>query len=139
MGIVIDSSVFIEHERHDIDIGSLTAGREHEKFYISVITASELLHGLHRAVSERIRARREWFIGFILEKWPVLPIDFATAQVHARIWAELDSRGKLIGPHDLWIAASCLANGHTITTSNVREFRRVPGLSVEEWTRSSRG
>ncbi|MBM4039799.1 MAG: type II toxin-antitoxin system VapC family toxin [Planctomycetes bacterium] len=138
MGIVVDSSVFIEHERLRLDIRSLTAGREHEAFFLSVITASELLHGLHRATDPAVRARRAALIEFILREWPVLPIDLATAQVHSSVWAELESRGTPIGAHDLWIAASCIANGHRVTTANVREFRRVPGLVVEEWSRSAR-
>lgn len=41
--------------------------------------------------------------------------------------------GKVIGPNDLWLAATCLAQGLTMVTANVREFSRVPGLSVEVW------
>jgi len=137
VGIVIDSSVFIEHERHGLDIRSLTAGREQETFFISVITLSELMHGLHRAQEPTVQSRRAALIGLIRQEFPVLSIDPATALVHAEVWAELESRGTPVGAHDLWIAASCIANGHRVTTSNVREFRRVPGLSVEVWSRAS--
>ena len=47
--------------------------------------------------------------------------------------AELASTGKMIGPHDLWIAAACIAHGLTLVTANVREFQRVPGLAIESW------
>jgi tRNA(fMet)-specific endonuclease VapC len=43
------------------------------------------------------------------------------------------TEGRLIGPHDLWLAAMCLAHGLTMVTANVREFTRVPGLVVESW------
>jgi predicted nucleic acid-binding protein len=39
----------------------------------------------------------------------------------------------MIGPHDLWLAASCIAHGLSVATVNVREFDRVRGLTVERW------
>ena len=39
----------------------------------------------------------------------------------------------MIGVHDSWIAAQCIEHGLTLVTRNVREFNRVPGLSVEQW------
>lgn len=43
------------------------------------------------------------------------------------------AEGRIIGPHDLWLAATCLAHGLTMVTANIREFARVPGLDVESW------
>ena len=48
--------------------------------------------------------------------------------------AALAAAGQTIGPHDLWLAATCLAYGFTMVTANVREFARVPGLAVEVWS-----
>ena len=48
-------------------------------------------------------------------------------------FAELSRAGALIGPHDLWLAATCVAHGLTMVTGNVREFARVPGLEIEVW------
>jgi predicted nucleic acid-binding protein len=42
--------------------------------------------------------------------------------------------GNLIGPHNMWLAATCLTYGLTMVTGNLREFRRVEGLKVEAWT-----
>ena len=67
----------------------------------------------------------------MLERFPLLPVDLATA--HAQLWAGLMAEGRLIGPHDLWLAATCLAYRLTMVTANVREFARVPGLVVESW------
>ena len=47
--------------------------------------------------------------------------------------AHLAAQGTLIGPNDLLIAASARANGLTLVTHNTAEFRRVPGLSLEDW------
>lgn len=69
----------------------------------------------------------------VLEQFAILEIDSVIARAHARISAGLAASGTLIGPHDLWLAASCIAHGLTIVTSNVREFERVPGLDIEVW------
>jgi Predicted nucleic acid-binding protein, contains PIN domain len=61
-------------------------------------------------------------------------VDLACARAHAQIWAELRSAGTIIGPHDLWLAATCVAHGLTMVTANVREFERVPGLTAEVWS-----
>jgi tRNA(fMet)-specific endonuclease VapC len=135
MGILIDSSVLIEHERGRIDFDEKVRDREDEQFFLSVVTASELLHGVHRAQHAPVRARRSAWVEGILERFPILPIDLSTARSHARLWADLAGQGRLIGPHDLWLAASCVAHGLAIATANLREFERVPGLEVEAWSR----
>ena len=133
MGVLIDASVLIEHERGRVDLERHLVGREQEEFFLSVITASELLHGVHRATEPNVRARRSAFVEAVLERFPLLSVDLAAARAHARLWAELMAEGRLIGPHDLWLAATCLAHGLTMVTTNVREFARVPGLAVESW------
>jgi tRNA(fMet)-specific endonuclease VapC len=133
MGVLIDASVLIEHERKRLDLEHHLEQRAEEEFFLSVVTASELLHGVHRATDAAVRARRSAWVEAILERFPLLPVDVQIARSHAQVWAELASRGQLIGPHDLWLAASCLAHGLVMVTVNVREFNRVPGLEVEQW------
>ncbi len=133
MGVLIDASVLIEYERGRVDLARHLEGRKEEEFFLSVVTASELLHGVHRAKDPSVRARRSAFVEAILERFPLLPVDLATARTHAQIWAELASGGNLIGPHDLWLAAAAIAHGLTLVTANLREFQRVPGLAVESW------
>lgn len=133
MGVLIDASVLIENERQRLDLDRHLEHRRQEEFFLSVITASELLHGVHRAEDARRRARRSAWVEGILESFVVLSVDLGTARAHAQLWAELAARGQIIGPHDLWLAASCIAHGLTMVTANVREFDRVPGLQVETW------
>ena len=137
MGLLIDTSVFIDHERGRLDLVGLVAGREDEEVFVSVITASELLHGAHRARDSRTRATRSAFVEAILAEFPLLPIDVLVARTHAQLWAELANRGALIGAHDLWLAATCVGRGLSLATGNIREFGRVPGLDVEDWGRPS--
>lgn len=134
MGVLIDASILIEHERGRLDLGKNIQGREDEEFFLSVVTASELLHGVHRAEDPAVRARRNAFVEAILERFPLLAVDVATARTHARIWADLAAMGAIIGTHDLWLAAACITHGLTMVTGNLREFERVNGLSVECWT-----
>lgn len=133
MGVLIDTSVLIDYERGRLELEPNLRGRESEEFFLSVVTASELLHGVHRARDESTRARRSAWVEAVLERFPLLGIDLATARAHALLWADLASAGRLISPHDLWLAASCLSHGLSLVTSNVREFERVPGLAVENW------
>lgn len=133
MGILIDASVLIEHERGRLDLGGYLAGMEEDEFFLSVITVSELLHGVHRAVDAAMRARRAAWVEAVLERFPLLPVDAASARAQARIWADLAGQGRTIGHHDLWLAATCIAHDLGMATANVREFERVPGLKVMAW------
>ena len=133
MGILIDSSILIALEKSGTDLSAYIEGREEEEVFLSVISASELLHGVYRATGPKSKAKRLAFVEGVLTALPVLMIDLATARSHARLWADLARRGKMIGVHDAWLAATCLAYGLRLATGNVREFEQVPGLSVEEW------
>ena len=134
MGVLIDSSVLIDYERGRVDLEAHIQGREKDAFYLSVISASELLNGVHRAQDADIRTRRSAFVEAVLSRFPILPIDLTTARIHAQLWADLSARGMMIGLHDSWLAATCIAHGLVMATGNMREFQRVPGLTVESWT-----
>jgi len=133
MAVLIDSSILIEAERGRLDLEPHVARHGDEEAFLSVVTASELLHGVHRATMPDVRARRSAFVEGVLERFPLLSVDLACARAHAHLWAELRQAGALIGPHDLWLAATCVAHGLTMVTANVREFARVPGLDLEVW------
>ena len=133
MGILIDSSILINAEKSGVDVSVHIKGREEEEVYLSVVSASELLHGVHRAADPKTKAKRLAFVEGVLAAIPVLAIDLATARSHAQLWAGLARRGKMIGVHDSWLAAACLAHGLRLATGNLREFSTVPGLEVEQW------
>ncbi len=131
MGILIDSSLLIGIEKSGESLAAFVAGREEEEVFLSVISASELLHGVHRAKTPEREARRLAFVEGLLAALPVLAIDLTTARCHARLWAGLAQTGRMIGVHDSWLAASCLAHGLKLATRNLREFERVPGLQLD--------
>lgn len=135
MGVLIDASVLIGYERGDLDADRIAyEGSQDESLFVSVVTVSELLHGVHRAQDPVHRVRRSVFVEGIIDRFPLLNVDLPTARAHAGIWAELASDGRLIGAHDLWLAAACMAHGLRLATLNVREFERIPALELADWS-----
>lgn len=98
---------------------------------ISVITVSELQHGVAKSSNpERNRvAMLEFLVPFT-----VLPFDDVAARAYGEIRTTLETRGTPIGPMDMLIAAHALSRHLILVTNNADEFRRVPRLSVENWT-----
>jgi tRNA(fMet)-specific endonuclease VapC len=126
-GWLIDTSVLVDAERRGGALGRVPEEQEHA---ISVVTVSELLHGVHRAVDGARCTQRQAFVEHLLAELEVLPATIEVARIHAEIWAQLEISGMAIGAHDLWIAATALAHGMRVATTNAREFQRVPGLDV---------
>lgn len=100
------------------------------KVAMSAITYGELCFGAEKSSKPKeTRKILEHLIALI----PVLPLD-ATASLHyGNIRQSLQASGKSIGNNDLWIAAHALAGKLILVTNNVAEFKRVPGLKLENW------
>jgi tRNA(fMet)-specific endonuclease VapC len=141
VGTVLDTTVFIELERaarglpgaHAMTEVAQRLGSqlsEHEDIGIAAITASELLHGVHRA-SEDHRGRREAFVEAVLTAFPTLSFDLLVARAHARLWAGLASSGAEVGAHDRLVTATAMASGWRVGTANLRHFKRIPGLEIK--------
>ena len=130
MGLLIDTSVLIALERSGGALSDRLGKLADEFPTIAAITASELLHGVHRANNAMRRQKRERFVETILDLVVVLPFDLATARIHSRLWADLQAQGQMIGGHDQLIAATALRHDLTLLTYNEREFRRVDGLRL---------
>lgn len=126
-GWLIDTSVLVSVERGG---GALGRVPEDDGHAISVVTVSELLHGVDRAADRSRRTQRRAFVEHVLGELETLPATVEVARVHAELWAQLEESGEIIGAHDLWIAATALAHGLCVATANVREFERVPGLEM---------
>ena len=98
----------------------------------SIIVACELRYGAVRKGSPQLSDRVET----VLESLEVLPLDKESDRHYAMVRSQLDRLGKPIGPNDLLIAAHTLALDLILVTDNVKEFSRVPGLSIENWLAS---
>jgi tRNA(fMet)-specific endonuclease VapC len=97
---------------------------------MSVVTFGELYRGALRHITPRLAIDT---LQQITEYIPVLPMPERTGECYGRIRVDLERSGMVIGNNDLWIAAHALATGLTLVTGNVREFRRVKGLVIEDW------
>jgi tRNA(fMet)-specific endonuclease VapC len=99
---------------------------------ISIVTYGELQYGVAKAANP---ATARDLLTRIVEMLPVLGLPKEAGEFYGTIRADLEKRGRSIGNNDLWIAAHAMANGLTLVTNNEKEFRRVPGLKIENWAR----
>ena len=99
-------------------------------FDTSVVTVSELLHGVHRADSEKRRIIREAFVEKILDVFSVFPFDLGAARIYAGTWANLAKKGRTVGAHDLIIAATCISLGFSLATLDLRDYGLIEGLTI---------
>lgn len=97
---------------------------------LSVIVWGELLYGIAKSQRKKDAERR---LAALVDAVPVAPLPADAGRHYGDIRARLESRGTPIGANDLWIAAHACAAGLVVVTNNVREFRRVRGLKVENW------
>jgi tRNA(fMet)-specific endonuclease VapC len=129
MAIILDTDVIIRGEKGNFDLVGWLAAQTGQEFEIAAITIAELWHGIERATGSH-RAKRERYLRIIVERLEAIPYTEATALVHARIWASLESSGDMIGSQDLILAATALERGSAVATFNRRHFAQVPGLKV---------
>ena len=99
---------------------------------MSTITLGELICGAEKS-SQPTRNLAD--IEALAARVDVLPFDNQAAQHFGQVRAELAKAGKPIGPYDLMIAGHARSRGLILVTNNLREFKRVPGLRLENWTR----
>jgi len=131
MAILIDADLIIRAERGLFDLDGWLVSQPQEEFKIAAITVAELWHGVERATGAH-RAKRQRFLQRILATFDVEPYTAQTGIEHARLWAELESRGQMVGPHDVILAATALDTGNSVATFNKRHFGVVKGLNVIE-------
>lgn len=128
MAVLIDTDMLVDLKR-GVANSAVESAIGDEDRAISVITVSELLHGVHRASGAQ-RTHRSAFVEYVLCGMRAIEITEQVARVHADVWAQLASNGQAMGAQDLWIAATALAHGMGLATGNADEFKRIPGLRV---------
>jgi tRNA(fMet)-specific endonuclease VapC len=129
MAILIDADVLIEAERGSFELEAWLDSRGDEEFCLAAITMAELWHGVERAKGVH-RIRRKRFLERIFALFEPVGYTAMTAFHHARLWAQLEASGRMIGAHDLILAAMAMERGDSIATFNVRHFRSIRGLKV---------
>lgn len=98
---------------------------------VSTVVLFELWYGVAR--SKRQRENTERLRVFLAGNIDVVPFESEDAAIAGNLRAALEGEGTPIGPYDLLIAAQSLRTGATLVTANVSEFRRVKGLSWQDW------
>lgn len=131
MAIILDADVIIQGEKGGFDLRGWVAARSDEEFEVAAITIAELWHGVERAKGAQ-RTKRERYLQSMVTSLPVIAYTEQTAYHHARIWAELEARGKMIGYYDIVVAAIAVERGSVVATFNRRHFDLVRGLQVVE-------
>lgn len=134
MGIILDSSVLVAAEREGQNarqmLASIARKISETEVGISVITLIELAHGAARANTPERKTKRQRFIEELQTAMPVHPVTVALALRAGKIDGENQARGVRLALPDLLIGVTALELGYSVGTANLRDFQRVPGLSV---------
>jgi tRNA(fMet)-specific endonuclease VapC len=134
MKYMLDTNICIDLIRNR-SVPALQALNQHivSDIGISAITAAELQYGVHRS---SMPDQNEQALEHFLAPLRILDFDYNAAASYGQLRANLERQGTVIGALDMLIAAHALGLGLTVITNNTREFARVPGLTVEDWTAS---
>lgn len=98
---------------------------------IASIVKAELLYGAEK--SQKREENLEKVESFLMP-FEIVPFDNHAAIIYSKIRSELEKKGSPIGPNDLIVSATALANDGVLVTNNVQEFNRISGLITENWT-----
>lgn len=126
---MLDTNIVSELIRHPGGLASQRARTAADEVGVSIVVAAELRYGCAKKGSAQLSRRVE----AILSELPILPFEVPGDVAYGGLRAELEAGGQPIGANDLLIAAHARMLGATLVTANVGEFRRVPGLTVENW------
>jgi tRNA(fMet)-specific endonuclease VapC len=124
-----DTCIYIINKKPPSAVNRIRS-KHAEEVSISAITVAELEYGVHRSkhVDQNRIALLEFLVPFM-----ILDFDQSAAAVYRSLRASLQRKGTPIGPMDLPLAAQALSQRLILVTNNVREFRRVAGLQIQNW------
>lgn len=126
----LDTNTVLDYFKGKGGVGAKLLAVPPSEVALPAVAAYEVWVGvLGSQNAQRRQAEYERFLSVI----EVLPFDAAAGRRAAELRVALERKGEAIGPMDTLIAATALAHGATLVTRNVREFERVPGLTVVSW------
>ncbi len=126
----LDTNTLIGYLRGTQAIVARVLATPRMEMAIPAVVAYELEYGTFSSSAGR-REKVEMLFRHI----PSIPFDLNAARASAEIRSKLEQRGLIIGPIDLLIAGTALSRKATLATANTKEFSRVKGLALEDWTR----
>ena len=97
---------------------------------LSVVSYGEILFGVSKQKPSASKQKR---IDYLLDQMPISSISEDVAKCYGQVRSKLELAGKPIGPNDTWIAAHAMSIGAILVTGNLREYKRVAGLDLENW------
>jgi tRNA(fMet)-specific endonuclease VapC len=130
MKYLLDTNIFSYMVNNNLATLQRYAKAEPEDVSLSIISHGEILFGIQKQAPGAAKLQR---IKYLLEQIPITMLGDTVATHYGKIRSELELAGHPISPNDTWIAAHALSLGATLVTNNVREFKRVKGLKVENW------
>jgi predicted nucleic acid-binding protein len=134
MGLILDSSVVIAAERRGDTpeqlVQQVISVAGNQEAALSSVGLTELVHGIYRANSAQVQARRRSFVDELRIGLTVYPYTAETAMLAGRIDGEQTLKGVVIPYADLLIGATALSLAFSVLTSNMRHFALIPGLHV---------
>lgn len=104
---------------------------KNQKIALSSIVVSELLYGAKKKNSPKLSK----IVSDFINNFTIYDFDAQSAKEYANLRANLESYGNIIGSNDLFIASHALSLKAILVTNNTKEFQRVKGLKIEDWTR----
>ena len=124
--------IYLSKDRPDSIVKRLDALDAGEAV-MSVVSYGELCYGASRSVKP---AAVQKVIALLAGIFPILPVSKEAGEEYGKLRGQLAAKGTPIGPNDMWLAAQAKTDGLILVTNNEREFRRVPGLSLQNWLKA---
>ena len=129
--ILLDANTVVYYSKGIEPVVTRWQSMSRMELAIPSVVAYEIEYGRLRMSS----LRRRDVVGRLMEHLAQVPFDQRAAHEAARIRRELEEGGRVIGPMDLLIAGTAMSRGAVLVTNNTREFSRVKGLRLLDWTR----
>ncbi len=130
MRYLLDTNLLIALSKERAGLADRLACHAASAILISSVVVAEIEYGIAKSVRQE---HNRHVFDILLAGFHVAPFDAAAARHYGPIRAQFERQGRIIGPHDLLIAAHALALGAVVVTDNTGEFSRVPGLVIENW------
>ena len=103
-----------------------------DRAVVCTVTRGEILYGLERLPEGKRRRRLEAEATHVLAQFPCVPVPVSAGDHYARIKREAEEAGTPLADNDLWLAATAMALGAALVSSDA-DLQRVGGLAVEDW------
>jgi len=115
--------------RKNLPVIKNLTNHENDQICISTITYAELFFGLERKGSERLFNE----VNAILGKISIIDFNCSQSELYGKIRFKLEKSGMPLGDMDMLIAAAALSTGAILVSHNVKHFKKIVGLKVEDW------